>query len=128
LLSSTIKMFAEAVGNVNLKSVPVPYSLSTHIFPLCFSTISFTKDNPKPLPFSPLVPSEVNFVSTLKSLLIFSCLIPSPVSLTENSKNLAVHDGLTEIATLSSLLVNLIAFDSRLLKTCSIKSLSTKTK
>jgi len=126
LLSSTIKMFAEAVGNVNLKLVPVPYSLSTHIFPPCFSIISFTKDKPKPLPFSPLVPSEVNFVSTLKSLLTFSCLIPFPVSLMENSKNLVVPDGLTETSILSSLLVNLIAFDSRLLKTCSIKSLSTK--
>ena len=43
-------------GIVNLKSLPFPTTLSTQIFPLCFSTKSLQRINPKPVPVSPLVP------------------------------------------------------------------------
>ena len=48
-------------GIVNLKSLPFPNSLSTQIFPLCFSTNSLQSNKPKPVPFSFAVPSVVIF-------------------------------------------------------------------
>ena len=43
-------------GRVNLKSLPFPTSLSTQIFPLCFSTNSLHSNNPNPVPVSFAVP------------------------------------------------------------------------
>ena len=44
-------------GKEKVKVVPLFISLFIQIFPLCFSTIPFTKIRPKPDPISPLVPT-----------------------------------------------------------------------
>jgi len=50
---------------VNLKSLPFPASLSTHILPLFFSTNSLQSNKPNPVPFSADVPNfEIGFLKS----------------------------------------------------------------
>ncbi len=51
--------FCFFVGNVNLKALPFPSSLSAQISPPIFSTNSLQSINPKPEPFSLAVPEVV---------------------------------------------------------------------
>ena len=51
------------LGIVNKKVEPFPSSLSTQIFPACFSTNSLQRINPKPVPVSFSVPSVDVFLS-----------------------------------------------------------------
>jgi hypothetical protein len=67
-------------SSINLKSLPFPSSLSTQIFPSCFSANSLQSNKPSPEPFSFAVPIVLIFEDILKSALIFSSLIPTPLS------------------------------------------------
>jgi len=67
-------------GRVNLNSLPFPYSLSTQIFPPCFSTNSLQSNKPKPVPVSFAVPVVVRTSDISNSLDKLSGFIPIPLS------------------------------------------------
>ena len=68
----------------NIKLLPLPYSLSTHIFPFISSTnfLDITRPSPVPPYFLVVLPSACE--NDLKSLACCSLVSPIPVSFTSN--------------------------------------------
>ena len=69
---------------VKLNVLPLPYSLSTHIFPFIISTRRLQIVNPSPVPPNLRVVDESACVKDLNSFPFCSSVNPIPVSLTEN--------------------------------------------
>ena len=61
----------------------MPSSLSTYIFPPCFSTNSLQSNNPNPVPVSPAVPLVVSTTEISNSFERLSVGMPTPLSETE---------------------------------------------
>ncbi len=110
---------------VNLKLLPLPNSLSTQIWPPCFSTKSLHSINPKPVPVSSLVPDVVFFWLMSNRLALFSGAMPMPLSFTENT--IWLLSFVIESSTLPLVSVNFMAFEMRLRKMVPNMSLSAKT-
>ena len=98
-------------GKVNLKSLPLPCSLSTQILPPCFSTNSLQSINPSPVPVSFSVPFVERTCDILNSFARLSGGIPIPLSETEIVTSPEFCSAL--IVILPPLFVNFIEFDTR---------------
>ena len=94
--------------------LPLPGTLSAHIFPPCFSTNSLHRKRPSPVPFSFSVPRVDRSASILKSFSIIFAVSPIPVSDTAISRWLFLTRVLT--STFPFLCVNFIPFEIRFLR------------
>lgn len=68
------------VGRVKLNTDPTPGSLVASMVPPCSPTNSLHNNKPRPVPYSPPVPSEDWFVFKSNSCSMRSLFIPTPVS------------------------------------------------
>src|SRR5262245_24596948 len=101
-------------GSSTVTVVPTPTLLRTEIVPLCASTIDFTIDRPRPVPWMLWAVDARKKRSN--SRWASSSGMPTPVSFT--SSCVVSRDVATLTKTSPSSGVNLTAFDSRLSTTC----------
>ena len=77
ILISKISTYSLPKGKVKIKSLPIPFSLSTQISPPSLSKNSLQSVNPKPDPFSLSVPRVDSFCSMLNNFQIVLPIYPS---------------------------------------------------